>query len=142
MNRSGSPWVESRYSPAKLPNPSCTPNQNSGFRPTSQEVDRLFPFLGAHAARRGRDESRDSIAVGLTKLAETRDNVTGMHLERVSAFALTLARGLRETERFRDEIDDRFLADRSIKRDAYESGRPSAEDACRIGDARFLPEGP
>jgi response regulator RpfG family c-di-GMP phosphodiesterase len=63
------------------------------------------------AARRGRDESRDSIAVGLTKLAETRDNVTGMHLERVSAFALTLARGLRETERFRDEIDDRFLAD-------------------------------
>jgi hydrogenase maturation protease len=33
------------------------------------------------------------------------------------------------------------LADRSIRRDAYEHGRPSEVDACRIGDARFLPEG-
>ena len=32
-----------------------------------------------------------------------------------------------------------LLADTSIRRDAYESGRPSAEEACRIGDARFLP---
>jgi hydrogenase maturation protease len=31
------------------------------------------------------------------------------------------------------------LADPSIRRAAYESGRPSAADACRIGDARFLP---
>jgi len=27
----------------------------------------------------------------------------------------------------------------SIRRDVYEGGRPSAEDACRIGDARFMP---
>ncbi|MCF1709325.1 HyaD/HybD family hydrogenase maturation endopeptidase [Tabrizicola sp. J26] len=31
------------------------------------------------------------------------------------------------------------LADASIRRDAYESGRPSEKDACRIGDDRFLP---
>lgn len=31
------------------------------------------------------------------------------------------------------------LADPTIQRHAYEAGRPSAEDACRIGDARFLP---
>lgn len=31
------------------------------------------------------------------------------------------------------------LADVSIRRDAYEAGRPSAEEACRIGDDRFLP---
>ncbi|GGW23825.1 hydrogenase expression/formation protein [Gemmobacter lanyuensis] len=36
--------------------------------------------------------------------------------------------------------DDGLLADPSIRRDAYESGRPAAEDACRIGDPRFLPE--
>ena len=35
--------------------------------------------------------------------------------------------------------DQSLLADASILRDAYESGRPSAEAACRIGDARFLP---
>ena len=31
------------------------------------------------------------------------------------------------------------LADPSLRQSAYEEGRPSAEEACRIGDARFLP---
>jgi len=33
------------------------------------------------------------------------------------------------------------LGDPSIARAAYEGGRPSAEDACRTGDARFLARG-
>ncbi len=37
----------------------------------------------------------------------------------------------------RTEADD--LADPSIRRDAYETGRPTEDEACRIGDARFLP---
>lgn len=32
-----------------------------------------------------------------------------------------------------------ILADPAIRRAAYEAGRPSEEEACRIGDARFLP---
>lgn len=35
--------------------------------------------------------------------------------------------------------DDHLLADPSIKHDAYEAGRPSEAEACRTGDARFLP---
>lgn len=31
------------------------------------------------------------------------------------------------------------LADAAIRQSAYEDGRPSAEAACRIGDARFFP---
>lgn len=31
------------------------------------------------------------------------------------------------------------LADPSLRQSAYEDGRPSAEEACRIGDARFFP---
>lgn len=34
------------------------------------------------------------------------------------------------------------LADPSIRRAAYEAGRPDAQSACRIGDARFLPQVP
>ena len=34
-----------------------------------------------------------------------------------------------------------LLADASLRRDAYEGGRPSETEACRIGDDRFLPEG-
>jgi hydrogenase maturation protease len=37
--------------------------------------------------------------------------------------------------------DDRLLADPAIKRGAYEEGRPSAQEACRIGDNRFFPAG-
>jgi hydrogenase maturation protease len=37
----------------------------------------------------------------------------------------------------RTSTDD--LADTSIRHDAYEDGRPSADEACRTGDARFFP---
>lgn len=33
------------------------------------------------------------------------------------------------------------LADPSILRSAYEEGRPSEDEACRVGDDRFLPQG-
>lgn len=36
--------------------------------------------------------------------------------------------------------DASALSDAALQLDAYEGGRPSAELACRIGDARFLPE--
>jgi len=32
------------------------------------------------------------------------------------------------------------LADPSIQRSAYETGRPSEKEACRVGDDRFLPQ--
>ena len=37
------------------------------------------------------------------------------------------------------QTESDLLADPSIQHGAYEAGRPSREDACRIGDARFLP---
>lgn len=51
-------------------------------------------------------------------------------LAELAAWGVSLTAGKAST-------DD--LADPSIRRDAYETGRPSADDACRIGDARFLP---
>ena len=39
----------------------------------------------------------------------------------------------------RDEPPARPLAADALAIDAYEAGRPSADAACRIGDARFLP---
>ena len=37
--------------------------------------------------------------------------------------------------------DQALLADASIKREAYEAGRPSEDEACRSGDDRFFPVG-
>ncbi len=47
------------------------------------------------------------------------------------------ARGFASTEGVTETPD---LADAAIRHDAYEAGRPSAEDACRTGDARFFPK--
>ena len=35
--------------------------------------------------------------------------------------------------------DSDLLADPAVRRDAYEQGRPSEDEACRTGDARFFP---
>lgn len=40
------------------------------------------------------------------------------------------------------QSDSAFLADPAIRRRAYESGRPDAASACRIGDDRFFPQVP
>ena len=37
------------------------------------------------------------------------------------------------------QTDSPLLADPSIRRDAYEAGRPSEQAACRLGDDRFFP---
>ncbi|MFC1759269.1 HD domain-containing phosphohydrolase [Planctomycetota bacterium] len=45
----------------------------------------------------------------LAKLAESRDQETGAHLERVRSFCRILGLQLQQTGRFRDEIDDNFV---------------------------------
>ena len=51
-------------------------------------------------------------------------------LERLRSWGVTVRPG-------RTETGD--LADPSLARDAYEGGRPSEADACRLGDDRFFP---
>ncbi|MDJ0630452.1 MAG: HyaD/HybD family hydrogenase maturation endopeptidase [Rhodobacter sp.] len=52
------------------------------------------------------------------------------------ACAWLAERGFPSTEGHTQAAD---LADASIRKDAYESGRPSEDAACRIGDERFFP---
>jgi hydrogenase maturation protease len=56
--------------------------------------------------------------------------------------ALAIARGILAEWQVpvrEGRTDSPLLADPSIRRDAYEAGRPSAEVACRVGDDRFFP---
>jgi hydrogenase maturation protease len=50
---------------------------------------------------------------------------------------LLAGRGVAVTE---GQSDGSLLADPSIRREAYESGRPDEGAACRIGDDRFFPQ--
>ncbi|ARE40682.1 Hydrogenase maturation protease [Rhodovulum sp. P5] len=76
---------------------------------------------------------------------EEMEDYGGSLRESIAAqIAPAIAAGVEELARWgikavpgRTATDD--LADASLRRDAYESGRPSAEDACRAGDDRFFP---
>jgi hydrogenase maturation protease len=50
--------------------------------------------------------------------------------EVLAEWGVAVAEGRTESE---------LLADPAIRREAYETGRPSEEEACRTGDARFFP---
>ncbi|MFV0359478.1 HyaD/HybD family hydrogenase maturation endopeptidase [Tropicimonas sp.] len=52
-------------------------------------------------------------------------------LQRLAGWGVAMAEG---------RADSGLLADPSILRAAYESGRPGATEACRTGDARFFPK--
>jgi len=66
------------------------------------------------------------------QVAARIDEAIGIALDKLAGLGIAPARG---------QGDSRLLADRAIQRGAYEAGRPSADDACRVGDARFLPAG-
>ncbi len=59
--------------------------------------------------REAREQASDSIMVALASLAECRDNDTGRHLERVTRFCVLLAEAIRQTDQYRDQIDDDFI---------------------------------
>lgn len=54
--------------------------------------------------------SRDLTIFALARLAESRDPETGLHLERVREYVGVLSQALATCERFRDDIDEEFLA--------------------------------
>lgn len=57
-----------------------------------------------------RDLAQQATIFALAKLAEQRDNETGRHLERVSAYCRMLACGLREDGHFRAMLTDTWIA--------------------------------
>lgn len=90
--------------------------------------------------RFARDQARDSIAVALAKLAEYRDSDTGLHLDRVSAFATILAEDLRKMERFRTEIDDRFLTELERAVPLHDIGKVATPDHILLKPGRLTAE--
>ena len=90
--------------------------------------------------RQARDQSRDSIAVALAKLADCRDSNTGLHLDRVSGFAVILAEDLRETEQFRGEIDDRFLAELQRAVPLHDIGKVATPDQILLKPGKLTGE--
>lgn len=75
------------------------------------------------------DQAQYSTVFALAKLSEERDNCTGKHLERVSAFCRELSIGLVETGHFVDQIDDRFIRDIERSAPLHDIGKVGIPDS-------------
>ncbi|MEX0641855.1 MAG: HD domain-containing phosphohydrolase [Pirellulales bacterium] len=85
-------------------------------------------------------KTRDGIVFGLAKLAEFRDQETGYHLERISAFAARLAAALRRRAKFRDRIDADFPRMLAVSAVLHDIGKVGVPDAILLKPGPLTPD--
>ncbi|MHC5112034.1 MAG: response regulator [Planctomycetota bacterium] len=90
--------------------------------------------------RESRDTARDSIVLALATLAEHRDTDTGAHLDRVTEYALLLARNLQELPEFAETINEQFLADLRRAMPLHDIGKVAIPDAILRKPSRLTDE--
>ncbi len=80
---------------------------------------------------------RDSLILGLAKLADYRDTDTGTHLERIAEYTELLARQLRATNA---EIDDAYIRCLRVASSMHDIGKVGVEDAVLLKPGRLTDE--
>lgn len=81
-------------------------------------------------------QTRDAVIFGLAQLAESRDNDTGQHLERISLYSTRLAAAARRDPRFQSRITPSFVRLIGISSALHDIGKVS------IADSILLKPGP
>ncbi|MBM3988206.1 MAG: HD domain-containing protein [Planctomycetes bacterium] len=87
-----------------------------------------------------RDEAQQATIFALAKLAEQRDNETGRHLERVSAYCRMLSIGLREDGHFRAELTDAWIAVLEKSAPLHDIGKVGIPDQILLKPGKLDPE--
>ncbi len=103
------------------------------FQPLDLEYIDLICNIAASAidgieSRRARDDAYNSIVVALARLAEHRDTDTGKHLDRVTSFAVLLAKELATKEQYREQIDDDYISDLQRSVPLHDIGKVAIPD--------------
>lgn len=73
--------------------------------------------------------TQDAVIFGLAKLAESRDPDTGLHLERISMYATTLAQALRHRPKYRDVVNAEFIRLIGIGSALHDIGKVGIRDS-------------
>jgi len=73
--------------------------------------------------------TRDAVIYGLASLAESRDEVTGRHVERVSFYASQLAKTASRHSKFREAVNSEFIQHIAIASVLHDIGKVGIEDA-------------
>ena len=74
-------------------------------------------------------EAQLATVYGLARLAEHRDNTTGRHLERVSAYSRELAEQVRDAGLHADVLTRRFIEDLALSAPLHDIGKVAVPDA-------------
>ena len=78
--------------------------------------------------------TRNAVIFGLAKLAESRDNDTGEHLDRIRIYVTILAEALED--RF-EEIDESFIRDLSLASSLHDIGKVGIPDSILLKPGRL-----
>ena len=84
--------------------------------------------------------TRDAVVFGLAKLAESRDNDTGMHLERIALYSTRLAAAMRRHPRYRDIVNANFVSNIGVSSALHDIGKVGVEDSILLKPARLTHE--
>ncbi len=81
--------------------------------------------------------ARDALIMGLAKLADCRDNETGMHLERISRYSCLLAKNLAGAH---SEITDAWIERLRLASSMHDIGKVGVPDELLLHPGRYTPE--
>jgi len=82
-------------------------------------------------------KTKNAVIFGLAKLAESRDNDTGEHLERIRIYVTILAEDLALT---RPEFDQSFIHDLALASSLHDVGKVGIPDSILLKPGRLSPE--
>lgn len=98
--------------------------------------------LVSHWHLEARNEAQDAIISALAKLSEYRDSETGAHLLRIKKYCALICDLLAQTERYKDQVTERFKADLVRSSPMHDIGKVGIPDAIlkkpgQLTDAEF-----
>ncbi|MEZ6095430.1 MAG: HD domain-containing phosphohydrolase [Pirellulaceae bacterium] len=79
-------------------------------------------------------KTKNGVIFGLAKLAESRDNDTGEHLDRIRSYVTILSNELKTTHR---EIDDQFIQNIGLASSLHDIGKVGIPDAVLLKPGRL-----
>jgi putative two-component system response regulator len=85
-------------------------------------------------------ETRDMVIFALAKLAESRDQDTGAHLERVRCYARALAQQLRTNPKYECVIGNKFIQLIYLTSPLHDIGKVGIPDSVLLKPGRLTPE--
>lgn len=85
-------------------------------------------------------ESRDVLLFTLAKLTESRDNETGLHLERMREYGRVLTEELSTWDEFKDEVDGDYVQMMYLTLPLHDIGKVGVPDSILLKPGKLTPE--